>query len=347
MLLAKLCGHDTPEAMADWAKVRAEGLAKMLNLSRRSMPHSTTLLRVLRNAISPEELEEAIRVFMTRQIRKLNSDQICIDGKQIRGTQDKEGEGNVYLLGAYAPGVGVMLMQMELGVGEGELSVAPRLLKSLELRGKVVTGDAGFAQRNLSVQIVEAGGEYVWKVKANQPRLLEDIELLFGPPLPTLPGSSTPKTDFQTAKDQSCANGRVDSRTLTTSSQLQVSSDWPNLKQVFRIETDSLNKKTGKRTPSISYGVTSLCAAEADPRRLLKIARGHWGIEGGSHQRRDTTFNEDGCDLQRGHAAHIMAILNNIAISLLVLAGFRNVAHGRRTISADPEKAFSLLVFAK
>ncbi|MEO6063547.1 MAG: transposase [Thermoflexales bacterium] len=108
-----------------------------------------------------------------------------------------------------------------------------------------------------------------------------------------------------------------------------------------------MNKKTGKRDRSISHGVTSLCAAEADPRRLLKIARGHWGIEGGSHQRRDTTFHEDRCDLKRGHAAHIMAILNNIAISLLVLAGFKNVARGRRTLSAAPEKAFSLLVFAK
>jgi predicted transposase YbfD/YdcC len=38
----------------------------------------------------------------------------------------------------------------------------------LDLRSKVVTGDAMFAQRDLSQQIVDAGGDYVWTVKDNQ-----------------------------------------------------------------------------------------------------------------------------------------------------------------------------------
>ena len=80
--------------------------------------------------------------------------------------------------------------------GEGELSVAPKLLRVLDLQGKLVTGDAAFTQRNLSIQVVKAGGEYVWKVKANQPTLHADIERLFEPPPQPALGFNTPKTDF-------------------------------------------------------------------------------------------------------------------------------------------------------
>jgi hypothetical protein len=58
---------------------------------------------------------------------------------------------------------------------------APRVLKSLDLRGKVVTADALLAQRDLSIQIVEAGGEYVWTIKDNQPDTRQAIETLFQP----------------------------------------------------------------------------------------------------------------------------------------------------------------------
>ena len=54
---------------------------------------------------------------------------------------------------------------------ENEIVAAPRVLKSLDLRGKVVTADALLAQRDLSIQIVEAGGDAkrVWTIKDNQP----------------------------------------------------------------------------------------------------------------------------------------------------------------------------------
>lgn len=346
MTLAKLCGQDTPEAMADWARQRCEALAVMLKLKRSAMPHATTYGRLIRWAILPEDFEREMHAYFAQQPTVRDARQCCIDGKQIRGTEWVEGEGNVYLLGVYVPGAGVMLMQAELAEGEGELSVAPRVLKILDLQGKVVTGDAAFTQRNLSLQIVNAGGDYVWKVKANQPKLLEEITLLFQPPQPALPGFSTPPTDFRTCSQHTCAHGRVEKRTLTASSLLQGHSDWPHLVQVFKLECQSTNKKSGETTHSITYGMTSQCALKASPSLLLQQTRNHWGIEGGSHQRRDVTFHEDGCDLRRGHSAHIMAILNNIAIALITRAGFVNAAHARRLLDAKPSDALRLLTIA-
>ncbi|MCD4671081.1 MAG: hypothetical protein K8R77_00325, partial [Anaerolineaceae bacterium] len=41
--------------------------------------------------------------------------------------------------------------------------------------------DALHAQRGLSIQIVEAGGNYIWYAKGNQPSMEENIRLWFEP----------------------------------------------------------------------------------------------------------------------------------------------------------------------
>ena len=46
----------------------------------------------------------------------------CIDGKQVRGILAVGGGTNEWLLGAYLPGVGVMLFQVELGQKKGEVT---------------------------------------------------------------------------------------------------------------------------------------------------------------------------------------------------------------------------------
>ena len=60
--------------------------------------------------------------------------------------------------------------------------MAPELLGQVDLAGRVVTGDALYAQKNLSRQVVKQGGDYFWVVKDNQPTLRADIALLFAEP---------------------------------------------------------------------------------------------------------------------------------------------------------------------
>jgi predicted transposase YbfD/YdcC len=67
-----------------------------------------------------------------------------------------------------------------------------RVVKQLDLRDKIVTSDALLAQRELSIAIVEAGGDCVWAVKGNQGQLQRNIEILFEPEACT--GDSVPAT---------------------------------------------------------------------------------------------------------------------------------------------------------
>src|SRR5262249_8869841 len=141
----------------------------------------------------------------------------------------------VHLVAAYLPASGVVLSQVAVDVKENEIVAVPKLLAQLDVTGMVVVGDAVQAQRALSTQVVEAGGDYLWFVKENQPALLDNLELLFEQPRLS-PGWSEPSTDFTTARQVDKGHGRIEERTITVSRMLKEYLDWPYLDQVFRLE---------------------------------------------------------------------------------------------------------------
>jgi predicted transposase YbfD/YdcC len=245
------------------------------------------------------------------------------------------------LLAAYVPEQGVVLAQVQVNGAFDEPQQAPARLSSLDLRGAVVSGDALFAHPNLSLQIVQAHGDYLWIVKANQGTLYEEIQTLFEPVV-SRPGWSAPPMDFRQAQTLEKGHGRWETRTITVSSLLADDSAWPAGAQVFKLErqrTDAL----GRSEQEVRYGITSLPADLADPERLLQLSRGHWGIENGSHYRRDATMREDHSQLRMGHAPHVLAVLNNTAWGLLARNGATNLAQARRAFSYQLDKALYTL----
>jgi predicted transposase YbfD/YdcC len=342
-VLAKLGGEDTPEGMADWVKLRGEQLRASLGMSRQAMPHAVTYRRMLGQAIDIQELEQVLGAFFRRAQKP--GEQLAMDGKSLRGTIEPGATRGVHLLAVYAVSSGVVLHQVNVLSKENELSAAPKVLAGLDVAGKVVTGDALFTQRDLSAQIVEAGGHYLWKVKDNQPRLRADIQRLFGPEHVPL-GSATLLTDFQSVTTTHKIGGRIETHTLTTSALLKTASDWPDLAQVCHLVRHVQFVNTGKITHQVSYLITSLSAHDASPSHLLNLSRRHWAIENKLHFCRDVTFHEDRCRLAIGHAAHAIAILNNVVLGLLRVRGFLSIASARRRFNARPAQALALVLYS-
>lgn len=206
-----------------------------------------------------------------------------------------------------------------------------------------MSGDALLAQRTLSLEIVRRGGEYLWLIKDNQPETLAAIQELFAPE-PCVPGfSPASHDDFRTAESVTKGHGRIEKRVLTASAALQEYVDWPAAAQVFKLECSVLRMRDGKRTREVRYGLTSLTPAEASPARLLELVRAHWQIENGLHYRRDDTLKEDRCTLRFGHAAHMMAALNNLVLGLLRRLGWTNIPDARRHYAAYPYNGTALV----
>jgi hypothetical protein len=219
IILAKLGGEDEPRGIADWLQHRAEMLVKALQLSRSSMPHEVTISRILGGAVDPEELERVLQRYFDGQVQMSQDVVIALDGKTLRGTIPSGQSQGLHLLAAYLPGEGVVLMQVEVDRKENEIVAAPKLLEVLDLRGKVVIGDAMHTQRQLSIEIVTAGGDYVWIAKDNQAQLKDDIAHLFAPQQ-CPPATSPLPTDFQTVTRTDYGHGRYETRTITTNRYL-------------------------------------------------------------------------------------------------------------------------------
>jgi len=64
MVMAKLCGEDTPSGIADWVKHRAEQLVDMLKWKRKHMPHHSTCRRIEAEVVDPEELEQVVSMVL-------------------------------------------------------------------------------------------------------------------------------------------------------------------------------------------------------------------------------------------------------------------------------------------
>jgi predicted transposase YbfD/YdcC len=342
LILAKVAGEDHLRGIAQWVALRQDVLARALGLAKPQAPHATTYSRVLRNAVHIEELERVAREFFASQPGAGESVVVNLDGKTLRGTIPAGKTKGVHLLAAYLPEEGWVMYQVEVDSWENEIPAAMRVLRQLDLRDKIVTGDALLAQRELSTHIVEAGGDFVWTIKGNQSRTQEDIELLFAPES-CAPGFSPSHKDFRTATTLDKAHGRLERRTLTASSLLKDYVDWPYLEQVFRIERHFLRIRDGKVMKEVRYGLTSLTAEEASPERLLELVRAHWSIENGLHYCRDETFREDRCRLT-GQGARAMAVLNNLVLGLLRRNGADNIPDARRYYAANLDEAVALVL---
>jgi predicted transposase YbfD/YdcC len=342
-VLAKLAGQDKPAGIAEWVKLRQAFFVAAFGLKRAAMPHAITYRRVLGQAIRAEELDTLTRDYLLSLPQAGTSVQIALDGKTLRGVLADDHTRGLHLLAAYLPDEGLVLMQVEVVGHTNEIPVAPKVLNALDLQGKVVSGDALLAQRALSQMIVEAGGDYLWTVKDNQPQLRQDIEQLFAPEL-CLPGTSPVITDLRRTASVDKSHGRLDTRTLTACSLLTESSDWPYLQQVFQVERRSLNLRTGELRTETGVGVTSLTAAEADPAQLLRLNRGHWGIENGLHYRRDVTLQEDAGRTKFVPFGHVLATLNNLVIGLTIGRNWTNLPKARRYYDAHPDEALWLVL---
>jgi predicted transposase YbfD/YdcC len=345
IFLAKLCGKDNPVEIADWAKNEAEELSLLMGLERTRMPHHNTYRRVFQKILDKDEFEQLLQEYHQQQAEK-DGEVFSMDGKALRGTRIPGQERCDYVLSVYDGETQQVKAQEVVETKENEITAAPRVLKQVELAGKIVTGDALHTQRAISEQILEAHGQYLWPVKDNQQRLHDDIQHLFEPDHPK-PGFGKIQTDFETGKQVSYGHGRIEIRTIQTSEMLNDYLDWPGVGQVYRLERQFFwirRAQIYKTSFEIEYGITSLARKQAPAIKILKVRRSHWAIETGLHYRRDVTFHEDATRMTIGASGSILSVVHNLVLGLLKRAGFVNSAKGRRWFEGHIQDAFTLLV---
>jgi predicted transposase YbfD/YdcC len=343
LVLGKLAGEDKPEGIAAWAQWRHELFRQAFGLNQPRMPHANTYRRILQTIVRVDELAAVVDGFLAELPEAHSAQHYALHGTfGLRGSRTSGERAGLHLLAVYVPGSGLTLRQLAVPEETNEIPVAQYALQSLDLQGKLVTGDALHTQRETSALIVAAGGDYVWLAKDNQVRLAEDIAQLFAPEV-YVPGFSPGPSDFRTVQQVNKGHGRIEKRRLTVSSRLAESSDWPGLAQGFQLERLITDLHGEVLRDEVVYGLTSLTASEASPRQLLTLQRRHWAIESELHYRRDVSLGEDACRCKHHPMAQALAILNNLVIALLLRQRNANLPRAQRYYNAHPDHALNLL----
>lgn len=207
------------------------------------------------------------------------------------------------------------------------------LLDGVDLKNKDISADALLTQRKLADYLVlERHAHYHFTVKANQPTLLDDIALLF-----------QDRREPHWVTHDPPDHGRIETRKIWTSTELNGYVDFPHVGQVFAIERTAIDKKTGQSSCEMAYGITSRSPQQADPRRLLEINRGHWSIENSCHYIIDWNYDEDRCRIRTGHGPENITCLRRFAISLIKSKGAKNVAQKMRQLNRNARLVFDYL----
>ncbi|HEX8088044.1 MAG TPA: ISAs1 family transposase [Blastocatellia bacterium] len=142
----------------DKVELRKELLTEALQFDRDTLPQAITYSRILGKAVDVAQLQQAVSSFLLSTPNAGHRLAINRDGKTVRGTIPPGHTQGLHLLAAYLPDEAIVLWHRAVGSKENEIVAAPRLLKCMDLKGKILTGDAIFAQRELCRQVVESGG---------------------------------------------------------------------------------------------------------------------------------------------------------------------------------------------
>jgi predicted transposase YbfD/YdcC len=214
-----------------------------------------------------------------------------------------------------------------------EIGMAIPLLDGLDLTDKDITADALLTQRKVASYLVDQRhAHYHFSVKANQATLLDDVALMFQ-------DRKQPQFVMHDAPD----HGRIESRKIWTTTELNHYLDFPYVGQAFAIERTTIEKKTGQSSREMAYGITSRSPQQADAQRLLEINRGHWTIENSCHYILDWNYDEDRCRIRTGYGPENITRLRRFAIGIIKSKGVKSVAQKMRQLNKNTRLVFDYL----
>ena len=206
-------------------------------------------------------------------------------------------------------------------------------LEAIDIEGKDISANALLTQRALADYLVrERKAHYHFTVKGHQPGVLQDLQLYFQ-------NRGQPHFVEQTPPD----HGRIESRKIWTTTELNDYLEFPRVGQAFVIERHCTEKKTGATSLEIAYGLTSRTPAQASPQRVLKVNRGQWSIENSCHYILDWNYDEDRSRIRTGHGAENITRLRRFAIGVIKSKGAGSVAQKMRQLARHVRLVFDYL----
>ena len=300
---------------------------------RHSFPSPSTIRAVFAE-IDVEQLERRIGGWLFTRARRYKDDLLilALDGKVLRGAWLDDHQ-QFTLFSAMIHGVGVPVGQLAVPAGTTEVTQVGALIDMIPApAGTVITADAAHTHATTAECLKgDHGMDYIFTVKGNQPKLLEELTARF------LPILSAPPQDVVEER----GHGRKKRWSLWTLPATGI--DFPHVEQIACIRRDTYTL-TGEATgKEFAFVITSATSDKVTPAPLNEYVRGQWGIESKVHWIRDVVWQEDHNQSWKGNTAHVLAALKNLALGAMRLADLDEIRRTTEWIARDRTRAIPIL----
>jgi predicted transposase YbfD/YdcC len=262
-----------------------------------------------------------------------------LDGKSLRGGVD-EGGITPHIVNLWDADRSILVGQQLTACGSGaggERAAAGQMLKKTNVKGAIITADAGFSSGDSPQIITEAGADYLLRIKDNTPKLKRVMEFRV---------AQQAEKRGQKFTENRLAAGQLDAREIIV---LPATALWSALPPALKtaqqfgvVRKTSTHKASQKVTQTEHYFITSLRPEQSSAADLLGFHRGHWRIENDLHRTKDMLLGEDKRAVACGKKAVIIGAVSSLAVSLLKRIN-ASVAAAIDQIRAKPQALFSLI----
>lgn len=353
---ATLAGHKSLVAMSEWSDASSQEVltrigARISPATGLRIPPSYATIRRATMAVDPDEFDVIVAGWAAEQPNQLappaerdDRDRpagpgaglvgVAVDGKTLRGARRADGT-QVQLLAALRHDTGGIVGQRNVDNDKTNeiLALAP-LLGPLTIAGMVVTADAMHTQRRAAELVVDTKeAHYILGVKKNQPAL-------WNAGIDALGAIDLDEPEHETSQR---GHGRID-RHRVWSALVPATVTFPHAQRFIIVERESSTLDDVRTSIETRIYVTDLTNDQASAEHLLRLVRGHWGIES-LHWIRDVTYDEDRSQVRTGTLPRVLATLRNLAISIIRQAATRtvNIASATRQLAREPNAILDLL----
>jgi len=306
-LIATLCGAKTCVDIADFAAAHVEELSEIVKLPHGAPSHDcfSRLFRLL----DPEEMAHVLTRFAKALREGLGlpaaKGVVAIDGKRMRRGYER---GKAFMpplmISVWDAETRLSLAAKASGDGN-EVRATLEALKSLDLKGCIVTADALHCHPAMAEAVLAAGAHYALKLKGNNG------------PLYACAAEAFEKADRagKGASYESSEKGhdRFERRRVTMIPAPKDAPRLPGLAMLACLESE--RKKTGGKSETAVYYVA--LSKRMPARRVLDIVRTHWSVENNLHWALDVVFHEDDARSRKNHASQNLSFIRRMALDML------------------------------
>lgn len=297
-------------------------------------PSHDTFCRVF-SLLNTDDLQKAVVSFLCQCIESVASavsvdsnskvKVIAMDGKEERGSGRKydtdEKVMNAQIMHFYDTDTEICISSALIDDKTNEIPTAQSVLRTLNIKGMVITADAMNAQKETVQVICNGKGHYVLGLKGNHKGLHEDVAAEFA--------KTEAKGRIQSTKnyhkmETEKNHNQVEIREyfLLPASKFYQEDDWQNIRSVVMYKKTMYNIITKKESVERRYYISDLTKVNL----ISECIRTHWSVENGLHWHLDTSFYEDANSTMNKKALHNLSVINKMVLTLIKLMAplFRN-----------------------